>query len=219
MTCGIYMVRNTINSKVYIGQSVKIEERWKGHLRMSAKNVKSKFYNAIRKHGADKFYVVVVEELPNDVVLMNEREVACIAEHDSMRCGYNDAEGGYGGRLSKAARRRIGAKTKQQMLTLIAKGEHVSQTKEWREATSKRMKLRAINGTHPAQSEAARKSLSKHNKKAYAEGRNPLVLVNAVPRTFVTNDVIVKRIPVVDVKQFLEKNPSWRWGRLRGGKK
>lgn len=28
MSCGIYLIRNKINNKVYIGLSVDIEERW-----------------------------------------------------------------------------------------------------------------------------------------------------------------------------------------------
>lgn len=32
-TCGIYIIRNLINNKVYIGQSVDIKRRWQEHLR------------------------------------------------------------------------------------------------------------------------------------------------------------------------------------------
>ena len=31
MTCGIYMIQNKINGKIYIGQAVDIEDRWKIH--------------------------------------------------------------------------------------------------------------------------------------------------------------------------------------------
>ena len=31
MTCGIYMIQNTINGKIYIGQSIDIELRFKSH--------------------------------------------------------------------------------------------------------------------------------------------------------------------------------------------
>ncbi len=31
MSCGIYLIRNKINNKVYIGLSVNIEERWQHH--------------------------------------------------------------------------------------------------------------------------------------------------------------------------------------------
>jgi group I intron endonuclease len=32
MTCGIYGITNTINGKLYIGSSIKIEKRWQSHL-------------------------------------------------------------------------------------------------------------------------------------------------------------------------------------------
>ena len=31
MTCGIYMIQNKVNGKIYIGQSVNIEDRWGEH--------------------------------------------------------------------------------------------------------------------------------------------------------------------------------------------
>ena len=32
MTCGIYMIQNTTNGKIYIGQAIDIEKRWKNHI-------------------------------------------------------------------------------------------------------------------------------------------------------------------------------------------
>ena len=31
MSCGIYIIKNLVNNKVYIGSSVNIEERWSHH--------------------------------------------------------------------------------------------------------------------------------------------------------------------------------------------
>ena len=31
MTCGIYMIQNKVNNKIYIGQAVDIKKRWKEH--------------------------------------------------------------------------------------------------------------------------------------------------------------------------------------------
>lgn len=35
MTCGIYKITNNINGKIYIGQSIDIERRFKQHLKKS----------------------------------------------------------------------------------------------------------------------------------------------------------------------------------------
>jgi len=40
-TCGIYKITNLTNQKCYIGQSVRIEKRWKDHKR-EAFNTNSK---------------------------------------------------------------------------------------------------------------------------------------------------------------------------------
>ena len=34
MTCGIYAIVNSTNDKVYIGQAIDIERRWKHHKRL-----------------------------------------------------------------------------------------------------------------------------------------------------------------------------------------
>lgn len=64
---GIYKIENLINGKVYIGQSVDIEKRINHHFTEAAFNEKNIEYNApihqaIRKYGADKFKVDILEE-------------------------------------------------------------------------------------------------------------------------------------------------------------
>ena len=73
---GIYKITNKVNYKVYIGQSINIEERWKHHkLYYSNKKLKeynTKFYRAIRKYGIENFDFEIIEECP--IELLNERE-------------------------------------------------------------------------------------------------------------------------------------------------
>ena len=57
LTSGLYIVSNRKNGKVYVGSSNNILKRWSAH-KSYAKNgsVKlPKFYNALRKYGADDF--------------------------------------------------------------------------------------------------------------------------------------------------------------------
>ena len=49
---GIYKIENLINHKVYIGQSIHIERRWKEHCANSTSSVISK---AIKKYGKENF--------------------------------------------------------------------------------------------------------------------------------------------------------------------
>jgi len=57
----VYVITNRTNGKQYIGVTCRgVHRRWLAHLCSARKGVKTAFYNAIRKYGADMF---VVEEL------------------------------------------------------------------------------------------------------------------------------------------------------------
>lgn len=213
MTCGIYMLRNTVNSRVYIGQSVNIEARWKRHVKNTETGVRSKLYAAMRKYGTSRFDLQVLHVTDNDPSVMDSLEVAEIQSRNSIRDGYNDAEGGLGGRLSEAARKRIGKKTRQYLLRAAETGEHPAQKPEKREMLGNRLRMLAAAGRHPAQSENARRSLSMANRTAYEVGRSPLIEVNAVDRCWVTDGRATKRIVLSDREKFLQENHDWRRGR------
>ena len=92
----IYIIKNTINNKVYIGQTTNtIEYRFKQHLDNVEYNYKtSHLYNAMRKYGKQNFYVELLEEVPNN--LLNDREIYWIAYYNSFNNGYNSTIGGEG---------------------------------------------------------------------------------------------------------------------------
>lgn len=50
---GVYIIKNKINNKVYIGQSVSIYERIKNHV--TSPNLKSAIDLAIKKYGVENF--------------------------------------------------------------------------------------------------------------------------------------------------------------------
>lgn len=62
---GIYKIINKINGKIYIGQSIDIEERWKQH-KYKTFNANGNAYNsaihqAFRKYGVENFEYQVIE--------------------------------------------------------------------------------------------------------------------------------------------------------------
>lgn len=88
----IYLIRNSINGKCYIGQTTKKNPvaRWKQHIRSAkyAANSDILFYRAIRKYGADAFvFETVVSNVP--VALLDDLETNCIAAYDGYTEGYN----------------------------------------------------------------------------------------------------------------------------------
>lgn len=94
MTCGIYKLISP-NNKIYIGQSIKIEQRWIDHKRRAKKNSSRhsfKLYNSIRKYGWENFKKEIVEECLSDQ--LNAREIYYINLYDSVNLGLNGREGG-----------------------------------------------------------------------------------------------------------------------------
>lgn len=67
---GIYKI-TSLNNRVYIGQSVNIEHRWRGH-RGTANLYNNKLYNSFSKHGVENHIFEVIEECK--VENLNERE-------------------------------------------------------------------------------------------------------------------------------------------------
>ena len=91
----IYIIRNTVNDKVYIGQSVDYKYRFRKHCETARRNsfkYKSYLYNAMNEIGIEKFYVELLEAQIEDY---NEKEIYYIKKFNSLRPnGYNLADGG-----------------------------------------------------------------------------------------------------------------------------
>ena len=92
----VYMHRNKINDKVYIGITCQVPEyRWKkdgkGYVECPL------FWNAINKYGWDNFEHTIIEN-GLDADRANEMEIALIREYDSANPahGYNLSKGGFG---------------------------------------------------------------------------------------------------------------------------
>jgi len=108
MTCGIYLLTNTINGKVYVGQSTNIEERWSGYKSSGPPPRQRKLYNAFRKYGADAFRFEVLEVCPCDVGALNEAEVRLGLLFRAVEDGYTCRLGGRGWAVvGDEARRKI----------------------------------------------------------------------------------------------------------------
>ena len=98
MSMGIYKITNQINGKVYIGQSVNIQQRWIEH-RSVAFNINNKNYNchlycSIRKYGIENFILTILEECSQEE--LNNKEIYWIKYYDSTNKekGYNILLGG-----------------------------------------------------------------------------------------------------------------------------
>lgn len=91
----IYMIRNTVNGKVYIGQTRQGLARRRGEhvARFNLGERDHKLYQAMRKHGLAAFeFSVVCHVLKAEY--LNELEVVVIAQNNSFKRGYNMTCGG-----------------------------------------------------------------------------------------------------------------------------
>lgn len=95
---GVYIIRNIINDKVYIGVSIDIHRRWKEHVRdLKNKRHRNKHLErAWHYYGKDNFEFRILEEC--DRSLFAEREIFWISHYhaNDSRYGYNQTSGGDG---------------------------------------------------------------------------------------------------------------------------
>ena len=90
----IYIIKNNINNKVYIGQSVNASERWKKHLSDVKNRQCQMIHKAMQKYGVENFYYEILER---QIENYDEREQYWIKYYNSLAPnGYNVSPGGQG---------------------------------------------------------------------------------------------------------------------------
>ena len=96
MESGIYIIRNIVNNKCYIGQTNNLKARWIKHKNFLKNN---KHHNrhlqaAWNKYGAEEFVFEILEECP--IEELDEKETYYIHKYETHINGYNLDEGGQG---------------------------------------------------------------------------------------------------------------------------
>lgn len=98
MTVGIYKIENKTNGKVYVGQSINIERRWRQHINSSFNekdDSNTELHRTIKKHSLNHFKWEILEECR--VEELDEKEKFWIKELNSISpYGYNYSYGGQG---------------------------------------------------------------------------------------------------------------------------
>lgn len=128
---GIYIIKNNINGKCYIGQSIKLRSRIKDHLR-NAKNMTLDLpiYRAINKYGFHNFTVDIIESFIPDpkmstkdlIKKLDDLEIYYIDKYKAYENGYNCTKGGdfgvLGLKMTEEQKKKVSNNTKE----LITKG-------------------------------------------------------------------------------------------------
>ncbi|GAB1795501.1 GIY-YIG nuclease family protein [Priestia megaterium] len=125
MTVGIYMIKNKLNNKIYIGQSINLERRITAHIRDFNKGTHRNHYlqRAWDKYGEENFLFTILEYCETDE--LDKKEMYYIKEFNSLveNHGYNlDTGGNLNRNFSKATRvkmseSRIGEKNGRAIIT------------------------------------------------------------------------------------------------------
>ncbi|MGM7635535.1 helix-turn-helix domain-containing protein [Bacillus sp. Hm123] len=119
MTGSIYLIRNFITGKCYIGQTIQNpEDRFKQHLKLLKTNENQLISKAIRKYGEKSFEFTILESnIPEEK--LNEKEIDYIQKLDTLYPnGYNLSEGG-----QKAKRQPVLLEKETSILKWIDEGK------------------------------------------------------------------------------------------------
>lgn len=91
----LYLVTNTVNKKVYVGITVgELSARLNQHFAAARRGRKSAFMNAINKYGEAAFKIELLSDTARTYDELQDQEVQEIVRRDSIRNGYNTAQGG-----------------------------------------------------------------------------------------------------------------------------
>ena len=165
----IYMIRNTVNGKAYIGQTIqKVEKRVNKHFYESSCRA---LHNAIKKYGRDAFTVEILHEVLD--IFLDDFEVAEIKKHNTLvPNGYNLHSGGNVNtfvsdetrrKLSEANKGRKRSPETRRKLSEANKGKTLSP--EHRRKMSEANKGKTLSPEHRRKLSEARKG-RKHSPQA-----------------------------------------------------
>lgn len=183
MTCGIYMIQNKVNGKIYIGQSNNIERRYNEH-RYSLNN--NKDYNkhlqsAWNKYGQNNFeFTILLECEENQLNTYEEYYIFELMSYDN-RVGYNKQYGGGVNKPTQETKKKmskskkgkshpISEETKKKISKANTGREGCFKGKKHSEETKK--KISEANKGKP-KSEETKKKMSKAKKSMYIGENNP----------------------------------------------
>ena len=104
----IYCAQNLINQKRYIGQTTtSLKRRTKSHeYKTFKKNNNTHFHNALRKYGMNNFMWTIICYV-DDKEALDKAEIYWIKYYDTIEIGYNHQGGGYNGKPSLIARKKM----------------------------------------------------------------------------------------------------------------
>ena len=177
--CGVYSLTHIATGRVYVGQSIDIDRRWREHAK--GQTGCGILTHAIAKHGWTEFKADVLELCSHDE--LNAMEQKWVASLGAMHpAGFNLTTGGGQFKFTEEVKRRISERTKVFMTPewIAARSEKqrgIPKSPEWRAKMSARQSqpdnIARITAMARNQSPEAREKIaaSKRGKAMSAESR------------------------------------------------
>lgn len=92
----IYLIRNKVNDKVYVGKTAHtVEERFSWHVRDAKVGKQRKLYTAMRKIGTTNFFTETIYTA-NTAPELNQKEEELIKAYNAVENGYNSSYRAFG---------------------------------------------------------------------------------------------------------------------------
>jgi len=154
---GIYIITNSVNSKVYVGSSVLLKNRFRQHIGSLAKGTHhaSRLQNFVNKYGIDALSFSLLEVCEKDDLLTCEQKWIVFYNAANRACGFNHLPTA-GSRLGckasvetieKLRGRKYSEESKAKM-SESRKGKPSNMTPEGRAAFSNKMRNRVFSVDH-----------------------------------------------------------------------
>lgn len=118
MKSGVYMIKNNVNNKIYIGSSKNINKRWLAHkfILNNKKHCNKHLNSAWNKYGEDNFIFSVIEYEELDKLIEREQHYIDYYDTTNKNIGYNiapKAGTNLGWQPSKETRRKMSDSAKR----------------------------------------------------------------------------------------------------------
>ncbi|MCK9432825.1 MAG: NUMOD3 domain-containing DNA-binding protein [Candidatus Omnitrophica bacterium] len=186
MKPGIYGIKNVVDGKWYVGQSVNVPKRKIAHFtHLRNKNHRNQhLQRAFLKYGMDNFEFHVLEDCAEDMLDIRERGWIEHYKSDRREFGYNLEDGGsFGKHLSEETKRKIGNASKGHRLSEASRRK-LSESCNGRRLSSETIRKIADFNQGRRHSEETRRKMSAY----HSLEKNRLKMADAHRGKFLSNE-------------------------------
>ena len=181
MTCGIYMIQNKVNNKMYIGQAVDIEDRWGEHRRglRGGYHTNKHLQNSWKRDGEENFeFTILLECEESQLNTFEEYYILELMTYND-RVGYNKNYGGKSGRPTEEAKRKMSEANKGRQLSEETKRK-ISESQKGRQFSeeTKRKMSESLKGKHHSEETKRKMSESQKGRQFSGETKRKLSEAN-----------------------------------------